>query len=68
MGAGVWDWATNDEGGDPDLVMASAGDVATIESLAAVAILRERIPDLKIRFVNVVDLCDSSPRPSIHMD
>ena len=60
-GAGIWDWASNDQGGDPDLVMASAGDVATMESLAAVAILRERFPDLKIRFVNVVDLFKLQP-------
>ena len=60
-GAGIWDWASNDQGGDPDLVMAGAGDVATMESLAAVAILRGRFPDLKIRFVNVVDLFKLQP-------
>jgi xylulose-5-phosphate/fructose-6-phosphate phosphoketolase len=55
-GIGIWDFASNDEGGEPDVVMACAGDIPTSESLAAVAILRERCPDLKIRFVNVVDL------------
>ncbi|MGC9292253.1 MAG: phosphoketolase family protein [Acidobacteriaceae bacterium] len=55
-GVGIWDWASNDQGTGPDVVMASAGDIATLESLAAVAILRGRFPDLKIRFVNVVDL------------
>jgi xylulose-5-phosphate/fructose-6-phosphate phosphoketolase len=55
-GIGIWKRASNDEGVEPDVVMASCGDVATLESLAAVAILRERLPDLKVRFVNVVDL------------
>ncbi|MFC6647082.1 phosphoketolase [Granulicella cerasi] len=55
-GIGIWDWASTDAGDDPDVVMASAGDVPTMESLAAVAILKEKFPDLKIRFVNVVDL------------
>jgi xylulose-5-phosphate/fructose-6-phosphate phosphoketolase len=55
-GAGIWDWASNDQGVMPDVVMASAGDIATMESLAATAILREHFPDLKVRFVNVVDL------------
>ena len=55
-GIGIWDWASNDEGAEPDVVMACAGDVPTLEALAAVAILRERCPNLKIRFVNVVDL------------
>ena len=55
-GIGIWDWASNDAGQEPDVVMACAGDIATSESLAAIAILRERCPDLKIRFVNVVDL------------
>jgi xylulose-5-phosphate/fructose-6-phosphate phosphoketolase len=60
-GIGLWPWASNDEGGEPDVVMASAGDVATIEALAAVALLREKIPDLKIRFVNIVDLFKLQP-------
>jgi xylulose-5-phosphate/fructose-6-phosphate phosphoketolase len=55
-GIGIWDFASNDDGADPDVVMACAGDIPTSESLAAVAILRERCPDLKIRFINVVDL------------
>ena len=55
-GIGIWEWASTDQSDEPDVVMASAGDVATIESLAATALLREKFPDLKIRFVNVVDL------------
>jgi xylulose-5-phosphate/fructose-6-phosphate phosphoketolase len=55
-GIGIWDFASNDDGTEPDAVMACAGDIPTSEALAAVAILRERCPDLKIRFVNVVDL------------
>ena len=55
-GIGIWDFASNDAGSEPDVVMACAGDIPTSESLAAVAILRERCPELKIRFVNVVDL------------
>jgi xylulose-5-phosphate/fructose-6-phosphate phosphoketolase len=55
-GLGIWDWASNDQGCDPDVVMASCGDVPTLESLAATALLRELLPELKIRFVNVVDL------------
>ena len=55
-GVGIWEWASNDEGIEPDVVMACAGDVPTLETLAAVDILRQKFPDLKIRFVNVVDL------------
>ena len=55
-GLGIWDWASNDQGGEPDVVMASCGDVPTIESLAATALLRKHLPDVKVRFVNVVDL------------
>jgi len=55
-GLGIWDWASNDQGGEPDVVLAAAGDVPTNESLAATAILRERFPELKIRFINVMDL------------
>jgi xylulose-5-phosphate/fructose-6-phosphate phosphoketolase len=55
-GIGIWDWASTDNGEDPDVVMACAGDIPTMESLAAVAILKEHFHDLKIRFVNVVDL------------
>lgn len=60
-GVGIWDWASNDAGSEPDVVMASAGDVMTQEALAAVAILREHFPELKIRFVNVVDLFRLQP-------
>ncbi len=60
-GIGIWDWASNDAGCEPDAVVASAGDVLTEEALAAVAILRENLPDLKIRFVNVVDLYRLQP-------
>jgi len=60
-GIGLWSWACNDQGVEPDVVFASAGDVATIEALAAVAILRDKFPDLKIRFVNVVDLFKLQP-------
>jgi xylulose-5-phosphate/fructose-6-phosphate phosphoketolase len=55
-GAGIWEWASNDEGSAPDVVMACAGDVPTLETLAAVDLLRTHLPDLKIRVVNVVDL------------
>ena len=60
-GIGIWEWASNDAGAEPDVVMASAGDILTQEALAAVAILRENCPDLKIRFVNVVDLYRLQP-------
>ena len=56
LGIGLWEWASSDGGEDPDVVMASAGDIVTLESLAATAILRELFPDIRIRFVNVVDL------------
>lgn len=55
-GIGIWPWASNDDGCEPDLVMASAGDIPTKEALAAVSLLREHFPQLKIRFINVVDL------------
>ncbi|MEK6371127.1 MAG: phosphoketolase family protein [Acidobacteriota bacterium] len=55
-GIGIWEWASNDENAEPDVVMACAGDIPTLETLAAVDILRQRIPDLKVRVVNVVDL------------
>ncbi len=60
-GIGIWDWASNDQGGEPDLVMASAGDIPTQEALAATALLREAFPDIKIRFINVVDLFKLQP-------
>ena len=56
QGIGIWEWASNDAGQEPDVVMACAGDVPTLETLAAVEILRRHFPDLKIRVVNVVDL------------
>ena len=60
-GLGIWDWASNDEGGEPDLIMACAGDVPTKEALAATALLRQHFPSLKIRFINVVDLYKLTP-------
>ncbi|HKE27202.1 MAG TPA: phosphoketolase family protein [Bryobacteraceae bacterium] len=60
-GIGIWDWASNDQDGEPDLVMAAAGDIPTQEALAATALLRERFPDIKIRFVNVIDLFKLQP-------
>jgi xylulose-5-phosphate/fructose-6-phosphate phosphoketolase len=61
-GIGLWDWASTDQNGDVDVVMAAAGDVATIEALAATAILRDKFPTLRIRFVNVVDLFMMQPQ------
>ena len=60
-GIGIWEWASNDRGSEPDVVMACAGDVPTLETLAAVAILREQFTNLKIRVVNVVDLMTLQP-------
>jgi len=60
-GIGLWAWASNDAGGEPDVVMACAGDVPTLETLAAVSILRSALPELKIRVVNVVDLMRLQP-------
>jgi xylulose-5-phosphate/fructose-6-phosphate phosphoketolase len=60
-GLGIWDWASNDADGDPDVVMACAGDVPTLETLAAVDLLRTHLPDLKVRVVNVVDLMRLQP-------
>ncbi|WP_051218517.1 phosphoketolase family protein [Nocardioides insulae] len=60
-GIGIWPWASNDEDGEPDVVIACAGDVPTQEALAAVAYLREHVPDLRIRLVNVVDLMRLQP-------
>ncbi len=61
-GLGIWKWASNDEGGNPDVVMACAGDVPTLETLAAVEILRQHFPDLKIRVINVVNLMTLQPQ------
>jgi xylulose-5-phosphate/fructose-6-phosphate phosphoketolase len=60
-GIGIWDWASNDQGDEPDLVMASAGDIPTQEALAATALLREEFPGLQIRYINVVDLFKLQP-------
>jgi xylulose-5-phosphate/fructose-6-phosphate phosphoketolase len=60
-GAGIWPWASNDNGGEPDVVLAAAGDVPTLEVLAAAAILRAELPSLKVRVVNVVDLMRLQP-------
>jgi len=61
-GIGIWQWASNDHDGSPDVVMACAGDVPTLETLAAVDLLREHFPDLKVRVVNVVDLMSLQPK------
>ncbi len=60
-GVSIWDWASNDHDAEPDIVMAAAGDVPTLETLAAVSILREHLPELRIRVVNVVDLMKLQP-------
>jgi xylulose-5-phosphate/fructose-6-phosphate phosphoketolase len=60
-GIGIWDWASSDRGCEPDVVMAACGDIPTQEALAAVALLREHFPTLKVRFVNVVDLYRLTP-------
>jgi xylulose-5-phosphate/fructose-6-phosphate phosphoketolase len=64
-GVGIWSWASNDQGAEPDAVMACAGDVPTLETLAAVDLLRRTFPDIKLRVVNVVDLMTLQP-PSEH--
>ena len=61
-GVGIWEWASNDWGGEPDIVMACCGDVPTLETLAAVDLLRQHTPELKVRVVNVVDLMTLQPR------
>jgi xylulose-5-phosphate/fructose-6-phosphate phosphoketolase len=60
-GVSIWEWASNDQGSEPDVVMACAGDIPTLETLAAVDILRKNFPDLKVRVVNVVDLMKLQP-------
>jgi xylulose-5-phosphate/fructose-6-phosphate phosphoketolase len=60
-GIGMWDWASNDQGGEPDVVMACCGDTPTLEALAAVDLLRQHVPDVKVRVVNVVDLMRLQP-------
>jgi xylulose-5-phosphate/fructose-6-phosphate phosphoketolase len=61
-GIGIWEWASNDAGSEPDVVMACAGDVPTLETLAAVKLLRVHVPELKVRVINVVDLMTLQPR------
>ncbi len=61
-GVGIWEWASNDQGGQPDVVMVCAGDVPTLETLAAVDLLRKHVPELKIRVINVVDLMTLQPK------
>jgi xylulose-5-phosphate/fructose-6-phosphate phosphoketolase len=60
-GIGIWDWASNDQGGEPDVVMACCGDVPTLETLAAVQLMRRHLPQLKMRVINVVDLMKLQP-------
>ena len=60
-GIGIWDWASNDQGSEPDVVMACCGDVPTLETLAAVQLMRQHLPELKIRVINVVDLMRLQP-------
>ena len=60
-GIGIWEWASNDDSGDPDVVMACCGDIPTLETLAAVDLMRQHLPDLKIRVINVVDLMRLQP-------
>lgn len=60
-GIGIWEWASNDQGGEPDIVMACCGDVPTLETLAAVQIMREHLPELKVRVINVVNLMTLQP-------
>jgi xylulose-5-phosphate/fructose-6-phosphate phosphoketolase len=61
-GIGIWEWASTDRGSEPDVVLACAGDVPTLETLAATALLRQQLPDLKIRVINVVDLMTLQPK------
>jgi xylulose-5-phosphate/fructose-6-phosphate phosphoketolase len=65
IGIGVWEWASNDRGSEPDVVMVCAGDVPTLETLAAVSLLRQHVPALKVRVINVVNLMKLQP-PSLH--
>jgi xylulose-5-phosphate/fructose-6-phosphate phosphoketolase len=60
-GLGIWEWASNDRGGEPDVVMACCGDIPTLETLAAVKLLREHLPGLKVRVINIVDLMTLQP-------
>ena len=60
-GIGIWEWASNDGGGEPDVILACAGDIPTLETVAAASILRRLLPDLRVRVVNVVDLMRLEP-------
>jgi xylulose-5-phosphate/fructose-6-phosphate phosphoketolase len=60
-GIGIWEWASNDRGAEPDVVVACAGDIPTLETLAAVDLLRRHAPALKVRVINVVDLMKLQP-------
>ena len=60
-GIGIWEWASNDKDSEPDVVMACAGDVPTLETLAAVDLLRQHVPELKVRVINIVDLMTLQP-------
>lgn len=62
QGLGIWEWASNDKGDEPDIVLACCGDTPTLEALAAVTILRKELPEVKIRFINVVDLMKLQPQ------
>ena len=64
-GLGIWEWASTDKGSEPDVVMACCGDVPTLETLAAVELIRRHLPELKVRVVNVVNLMKLQPRSSI---
>src|SRR5262249_13108493 len=61
-GIGMWDWASNDRGGEPDVVLTCCGDVPTLETLAAVQLLRQHVPELKVRVINVINLMKLQPR------
>jgi len=60
-GIGIWEWAGNDEGSEPDVVLACAGDIPTLETLAAVDLLRQHLPELRVRVINIVDLMTLQP-------
>ena len=62
QGLGIWEWASNDKGEEPDIVLACCGDTPTLEALAAVTIIRKELPDVKLRFINVVDLMKLQPQ------
>ncbi len=61
-GLGIWEWASNDKGSEPDVVMACCGDVPTLETLAAVELIRKHLPEIKVRVINIVDLMKLQPQ------